>query len=285
MIVRTYFGSNLRWDGEEYGDGRHPDLPWGYWLTSAGDVHGEPPLVDEEGKQWGSVREAFWSGRLGLPEFHYRWVDAVLGFMMSYLAIYDSRFVDRQECVRDIFLGDGHLEQFFSAFMVAAGLMHRQHELTGEGHAVLLMLIATRSLDESEDELGLDWISANRALISHADRKKAADLVTEREIVASRMKHRFAADSIDGYPMVKLISFKITNEIPLRSTIWSMSWEDGDQHARDRFYLWLLERIDRWDVWTAMVEQHGTRALTEHLMKLAFVDRFTETASAAACAV
>lgn len=272
-MVRTYFGSGLRWDGEEYGEGRHPDLPWGYWLTSAGDVHGEPPLVDEEGNHWSSVREAFWSGRLGLPEFHYRWVDAVLGFMMSYLAIHDSRFVDGQERVRDIFRGDGHLEQFFAAYMVAAGLMHRQHELTGEGRAVLLMLIATRSLDESEDELGLDWISANRALVSRADREMAADLVKQREMAASRMKHRFAADTIDGDPMVKLISFKITNEIPLRSTIWSMSWEDGDRHARDRFYLWLLKRIDRWDAWTKMVEDNGTRALTEHLMKLAFADR------------
>lgn len=272
-MVRTYFGSSLRWDGEEYGEGRHPDLPWGYWLTSAGDVHGEPPLVDEEGNHWGSVREAFWSGRLGLPDFHYRWVDAVLGFMMSYLAIYDSRFVDGHERVRDIFHGDGHLEQFFAAYMVAAGLMHRQHELTVEGRAVLLMLIATRSFDESEDELGLDWISANRALVSRADREKAADQVREREIVASRMRNRFAADQINGCPVIKLIRFKITNEIPLRSTIWSMSWDDGDRHARDRFYLWLLERIDRWDAWARLVEKHGTRALTEHLMKLVFAGR------------
>lgn len=63
-----------------------------------------------------------------------------------------------------------------------------------------------------------------------------------------------------------------------------MSWEDGDCYARDRFYLWLLERIDRWDVWTAMVEKQGPRALTEHLMKLAFADRFAGTASSAACA-
>lgn len=272
-MVRTYFGSSLRWDGEEYGEGRHPDLPWGYWLTSAGDVHGEPPLVDEEGNHWRSVREAFWSGRLGLPDFHYRWADAVLGFMMSYLAIYDSRFVDGHERVRDIFHGDGHLEQFFAAYMVAAGLMHRQHELTGEGRAVLLMLIATRSFEESEDELGLDWISANRALVSRADREKAADQVREREIVASRMRNRFAADQINGCPVIKLVRFKITNEIPLRSTIWSMSWDDGDRHARDRFYLWLLERIDRWDAWARLVEKHGTRALTEHLMKLVFAGR------------
>lgn len=281
-MVRSYFGSNLRWDGEEYGDGRHPDLPWGYWLTSVGDVHGEPPLVDEQGKQWSSVREAFWCGRLGLSDFHYRWVEAVLGFMMSYLAIHDDRFVKKQERIQDIFSGDGHLAEFFSAFMVGAGFMEGRNELTAEGQAVLLMLIATRSREEIQDDLGLDWISANRGFVSHADRKKAADLVKENEIVASRMKHRFAADNIDGCPVVKLISFKITNEIPLRSTIWSMSWEHADRYARDQFYLWLLERIDRWDVWTAMVENQGTRALTEHLMKLAFADRFAGAKSATA---
>ena len=271
--MRAFFSSALHWDAQGYGNGRHPDLPWGYWLTSISEIHGEPPLIDEEGNQWNSVREAFWSGRLGMPDFSYRWVDAMLGFMMSYLAVHDGRFVAKEERVRDIFLGDGHLEQFFCAFMVATGLMGREQKLTSEGNAVLLMLIATRSDDETQDDLGLDWISANRGFMPHQVRKEAAEMVEERGIVASRLRNRFAVDHIDGCPVVKLISFKITDEIPLRSTIWSMSWEDGDRHARDCFYLWLLERIDRWDDWTAMVYRFGVRALTEHLMKLAFADR------------
>lgn len=280
-MVYTYFELTLRWNGEKYGEGRHPDLPWGYWLTSSGRVHGEPPLVDEEGKQWSSVREAFWSGRLGLPDFHYRWIDGVLGFMMSYLAVHDSRFIEKEERIRDIFLGDGHLEQFFHTFMVAIGLMETHQKLSPEGRAVLQMLIATRSEDESRDDVGFDWIIANRSFIPHDKRRKAAEMLEEREIVASRMRNRFAADTIDGYPVVKLVSFKVTDEIPLRSTIWSMSWEVGDRHARDTFYLWLLERVDRWDAWTEMVEQQGTRALTEHLMKLSFADRFRTTVETA----
>ena len=67
---------------------------------------------------------------------------------------------------------------------------------------------------------------------------------------------------------------RITREIPVRSTLWTMSWPDGDRFARDRFYLWLLERIDRWDEWSEMVSRDGARALTEHFMKLAFCDRF-----------
>lgn len=283
-MVGTYFDATLRWNGEQYGEGRHPDLPWGYWLTSSGSVHGEPPLIDEDGKQWRSVREAFWFGRLGLPDFHHRWVDGVLGFMMSYLAVHDGRFVEKRERIRDLFSGDGNLEQFFSTFMVAIGLLEAQQKLTPEGRAVLQMLIATRSEDESRDAVGSDWIIANRGFIPHEERRKASDMVKEREIVASRMRNRFAADNIDGCPMVKLVSFKVTDEIPLRSTIWSMSWEIGDRHSRDIFYLWLLERIDRWDAWTEMVEQQGTRALTEHLMKLAFADRFATITGAAASA-
>ena len=73
---------------------------------------------------------------------------------------------------------------------------------------------------------------------------------------------------------MKLIGLRITKEIPVRSTLWTMTWPDGDRLARDRFYLWLLERIDRWDAWSELVTRGGARALTEHFMKLAFCDRF-----------
>ncbi|MEO9904547.1 MAG: hypothetical protein ABJF28_27435, partial [Nisaea sp.] len=90
---------------ERYGDDRHPDLPWGYWLVSSGSVPGEPPLVDEDGREWGSVREAFWMDRLGLPSIYTGWMNGIMEFMASYLAIADGRFVAPEERVRDIFLG------------------------------------------------------------------------------------------------------------------------------------------------------------------------------------
>ena len=36
----------------------------------------------------------------------------------------DGRFVAPEERVRDIFLGDGHLDQFFRAYLIAAGLVN-----------------------------------------------------------------------------------------------------------------------------------------------------------------
>ncbi|NCP23826.1 MAG: hypothetical protein GW854_06730 [Erythrobacter sp.] len=258
-----------------YGDHRHPDLPWGYWLTSIGEVPGEPPLVDEEGREWGSVREAFWVTRFGLAE-EYCWsTNDILDFLLSYMAIVDGRFVEKGEKARDIFMCDRHLGDFVEMFLKSTDLLKpNSRRLTLEGRAVLQMLIATRTRDDADENVGLDWIAATKGLAHSPERKAAAELVAHREEVATRMAHRFTTDSIDGVPVVKLIGLRITREIPVRSTLWTMSWPEGDRHARDSFYLWLVERIDRWDAWSEMVTEKGTRALTEHFMKLAFCDRF-----------
>lgn len=256
-----------------YGDDRHPDLPWGYWMVSSGSVPGEPPLIDEDGREWRSVREAFWIDRLGLPSIHSGWMNGIMGFMASYLAIADGRFVAPEERIRDIFQGDGHLDQFFRAYLLAVGLVNDiDGRPTPEGRAALLMLIATRTQEDAGEAVGLEWIVANRTVADRSERMSVAKEVERRERVAARMAHRFATDTIDGMPVVKLIGLRITQEIPIRSTLWSMSWPEGDRYARDRFYLWLLERIDRWDAWSEMVSEDGTRALTEHFMKLAFCE-------------
>lgn len=243
-------------------------------MVSSGAIPGEPPLLDEDGREWGSVREAFWIDRLGLPSIHSGWMNGIMEFMASYLAILDGRFVAPEERYRDIFLGDGHLDQFFRAYLLAAGLVTEDDgRPTPEGRAALLMLIATRTREDGEDNVGLDWIVANRTVAGRSERLEAAEQVERRERVAARMAHRFATDTIGGDPAVKLIGLRVTREIPVRSTLWTMTWPNGDRLARDRFYLWLLERIDRWDDWSEMVSRDGARALTEHFMKLAFCDR------------
>ena len=159
----------FRADKVRYGDDRHPDLPWGYWFVSTSDIPGQPPLVDEDGREWGSVREAFWIDRLGLPSIHSGWMNKIMEFMASYLAILDGRFVEPEERVRDIFLGDGHLDQFFRAYLLAIGLVNdTDGRPTPEGRAALLMLIATRTREDAEDEVGLDWIMANRTVAGHS---------------------------------------------------------------------------------------------------------------------
>jgi hypothetical protein len=188
----------------------------------------------------------------------------------------DGRFVKPEESVRDIFQADGHLAEFFTEFLTAAGLLEsRGGDLTPEGRAVLMMLISTRGFEDAEDAAGMDWILANRAVGGRADRTDATQRVKRAEQAAERMLHRFATDTIDGLPSVKLIGLHINEEIPVRSTLWSMSWPVADTYARDQFYLWLVRRIDRWEHWSEMVSDKGSRPLTEHLMKLAFCDRYT----------
>jgi len=259
---------------ERYGNECHPDLPWGYWLVSASDVPGQPPFVDDEGREWGSVRDAFWFDRLGLPSIRSDWMNDIMEFMTNYLAVADTRFIAPEERAKDIFLGDRHFDQFFRAYLIATGLLGEEDgRLTSEGRAALLMLIATRTRKDAVDKVGLTWIVANRTVADHSERRRAAKVVERRERVAARMMHRFATDTVGGDPIVKLIGLRITPEIPVRSTLWTMAWSDGDRYARDRFYIWLLERIDRWDEWSEMVTSQGARALTEHFMKLAFCDR------------
>lgn len=246
-------------------------------MVSNGAVPGEPPLIDEDGREWGSVREAFWINRLGLPAIHSRWMNGIMEFMASYLAIADGRFVAAEERVRDIFLSDGHLDQFFRAYLLAAGLVNdTDGRPTPEGRAALLMLIATRTREDASEDVGLDWIVANRTVAGHSERLAAAEQIERRERVAARMTHRFVTDTIGHEPAVKLIGLRITQAIPVRSTLWTMTWPDNDRFARDCFYLWLLERIDRWDDWSEMVTRYSARALTEHFLKLAFCDRLGE---------
>jgi hypothetical protein len=204
---------------------------------------------------------------------HPQRVNDCLEFILAYLAIIDGRFVEKEERVRDLFGDQAHLEAFFNSFLEAAGIAERHNRgPTLEGQAVLLMLIATRTRDDADDDIGLDWIAATSGLARGKELKTVADIANRREQAAARMAHRFATDSIAGKPIVKLIGLTITPEIPVRSTLWTMSFSEG--YARDRFYLWLVERTDRWDAWSEMVINEGTRALTEHFMKLAFADRF-----------
>ena len=96
------------------------------------------------------------------------------------------------------------------------------------------MLIATRISEDAGGDVGLDWIIANRTVAGHSERKAAVDEVERRERVAARMAHRFAIDTIGGDPVVKLICVRITREIPVRSTRWTMTLPDGDRLACDR---------------------------------------------------
>ena len=269
----TPFGAWFDQKGEpRYGYGHHPDLPWGYDLVSVGDTPGEPPLRDEHGNTWGSVREAFWVGRLGLAHAGNQ-ITECLEFILAFLAVKDGRFVTREESANSLFHSRHHLGLLLRLILQREGLYDDSQQcLTPEGRAVLLMLAATRDVKDADEGFAQDWIAATEGLARGDARKSAAAMVEERERTAARMAHRFAIDRVNDKMTVKLIGLKVTSAIPVRSTLWSM--EFPDRYARDRFYLWLLERIDQWPAWSTLAADQGARALSDHLMKLAFNDRF-----------
>jgi len=258
-----------------YGDGYHQDMPWGYWFVSAGETPGAPPIKDECGNVYASVREAFWVGRMGMSNTFDHTRDEELEFMLSYLAVLADRFVGREERAYNFFNGSGHGRRCYESMMFEKGLIDKNEKPTPEGKAVLTMLMATRSHYNADKNVGLDWITATNGLGHGQERLDAAAMAEERERAASRMAYRFQRSALNGEPMVTLVGALITAEIPLRSTLWSMSFP-RDLYARDRFYLWLCKRIDQWDAWGKIAIEHGARALSENLMRLAFCDRFAD---------
>jgi len=267
------FGTWFDSEGEQrYGDDRHPDLPWGYELVSVGETPGAPPLRDEDGNTWNSVREAFWIGKLGFAAAPWLMTEC-LEYMLAFMAIIDGRFVAKEERASAIHKGSEQMGAIFRLVLDREGLYDEaKSALTPEGRSVLLMLAATRDVRDADEGMAQDWIAATNGLARGDARKSAAAMVEEREKTASRMAHRFAIDRVDDKMTVKLIGVKVTSTIPVRSTLWSASFPD--EYARDRFYLWLLERIDQWAAWSKISSDHGARALSDHLMKLAFHDRF-----------
>lgn len=52
----------------------------------------------------------------------------------------------------------------------------------------------------------------------------------------------------------------------LSRTVWTQAFSDPD--SRDDFYLWLVERVDRWDAWCDMAYNRGGSTLTQRLLAM-----------------
>lgn len=78
---------------------RAADRPWGWWLRVCGGQ-----LEDEEGRRWGSVRDAYWQGHLGFPQIHF--VMEQLELFIRVLSAIDRRWLNGAESRNDLFGGD-----------------------------------------------------------------------------------------------------------------------------------------------------------------------------------
>lgn len=95
-------------------------------------------------------------------------------------------------------------------------------------------------------------------------------IIAKLEAFAARLDFRFEHTVIGKQDAVKMVGEALGPHMPLRRTLWTMTFRD--LYARDRFYLWLQHRVDRWNDWGELAHHKGGRALSEHLLHLKFAD-------------
>jgi hypothetical protein len=259
----------------DYYSHRNVSLPWGYWLML--DDQGDERIVDEQGVRWRSVRDCLWLSRLGMPQLNLSAQEEALEFLLTVLAVIDRRIIGIEEHVSDLFDSNWDVARHYGQWLSAHRLIAPHPEglpqgpLTGEGKAILAMLASTRSVEHAPIPIGMDWVKVRRGLDRGKQRAGLKELLAKQEALADRIPYRFVRKAIADRSGIALIGEGLGPIMPLRRTIWSMTFPDD--HARDRFYLWLHERLDRWEVWGEMAEYKGGRMLSEHLLQLAFADR------------
>ncbi len=252
-----------------YEERRNASLPWGYWLHAE---PGQSALIDEDGSRWDSVRHCLWQSRLGLPRRHLQFMDSQFEFMLAILAAHDRHIVPIEEKVLDLCEGSWTLRDYFETWLEAVGLLmdRRIPGLTTEGRAVLLMLASTRSTEYAALPISPASLALTHGLDRGATREERERVMAQIEARTSELPFRFVRDVIGGRAAIKLVGLNIGSNIPLVRTLWAI--ELPDNHARDRLFAWIAQRVDRWQSWGSLAREGGAQALSEHFLQLVLAD-------------
>ncbi|MBX7489536.1 hypothetical protein K3177_13520 [Qipengyuania sp. GH25] len=254
---------------EPYGDHRNPELPWGYWLTVNDEA--SPPLLDEQGNGWSSVREYLWIDRLGMASGSRHDQERALEVLLSVLVAIDRQVISIEEKVIDLFADSWHLaRQFFGLWLQGQGLTTSglSGGLTSEGKAVLKMLASTRSRGAAPIPVGLPVFKTLNGPDLGEDPAMREAIMEQCDTFVAKLPCRFVRKDVAGRPAITLTGPPSGDNVPLARTLWSLSFPHG--HERDRFYRWLVDRIDRWEDWSGRARMDGAQALSEHLLRLSF---------------
>ena len=255
---------------------RNPNLPWGYWCRVNNQEW--PPLFDENGKDWRSVREYFWIDRLGMATASEHDREQALEALLSVLVAIDRQVIGIEEKVIDLFQDSWHLaRQFVGSWLEGLGFADDglSGRLTHEGRAVLVMLASTRSLQAAPIPIGLPVFRSMTGPDIGNNSAMREDAMARCEAFAGKLELRFVREDLAGRPSIMLVGPPVGANVPLARTLWSIDFPRT--HERDRLYRWLVDRIDRWESWAERARQHGAQALTDHLLRLRFADEPLET--------
>ncbi|TPG16773.1 hypothetical protein EAH87_14145 [Sphingomonas koreensis] len=259
--------------------GRNPDrdLPWGWWLRA--DANG---FLDDQGRRWPSVRDAYWQGELGFPAVHFAPEQHEL--LLRVLTTLGTRWIGSGENRNDLFGGDHMFWRLYMCFLTSIGLLDVSdgHEirpsfaspleagLSDLGRSVMLMLQATR--EPEWIALPMDQVldAVRAAARGEAGISREATLRSFEQSLGRR-RHLFARERVHRNHLVTLTSLVADARMPTFRITWSQSF--ADEQVRDDLFVWMAQRVDRWDDWGEIAYRKGAAALNEHLLTLVLAER------------
>lgn len=259
------------WNGEaEKVAWTDPQLPWGYWLRMAATNQGTV-FVDEEGRPWSSLRDAFWCSRLGMKAISPSFQSEVLETMLVLLVNKTRGAGTRAEHPTDIFDGNRLLQTIFDLWLQREALL-LQDESDGpwssrpsaEGHSVMLMLAATRP----QPVRAMRPTSASvRTLIQIGiGPHSAEERMKEVERASAAWPAAFRRQTVGRTHCAVLEKRDVDAPVPVTRTVWTQRF--NNEPARDVLYEWLCRRVDRWEDWARLAWSDSGSALTSHLLSL-----------------
>jgi hypothetical protein len=244
---------------------RHPELPWGYWLREQDDKR-----IDEDGEAWDSVRHCLWGGRLGMEGVH-RAFEEPLELMFTVLTLVRHRLSGLEHDVNDLFEGSWLFARHYLIWLAREGLLTPdQNALTPEGLAVLRMLAATQPVGRPPVPLSVPTLLERCGYDRGETREMREHVLKAQEAFARDLPYRFVREEVADKPGITLVGVELGQRMPLTRVLWSMRF--ADDYARDRMFVWLAHRVDRWPAWGKLAYSRGARALSDVLLQLRFCD-------------
>lgn len=249
---------------------RNPNLPWGYWCIATEGQHG---ITDETGQHWNSLREYLWCDRLGMVRGSAREFDQQCELLLAVLAAIARRVVHVEERVVEFFGGSWEVTRHYACWLEAQGLVETGFSggITPEGHAILVMLASTRGAGAAPIPIGLPVIAPQRGYDWGATRDERERVIAANMTFTRGLPNRFERTELGDEFGIRLMGLPEGPNVPLARVLWALSFEDG--HARDRFFVWAINRLDRWQAWADIARRNGAQALSEHFLALAHADR------------
>ncbi len=248
----------------------NPALAWGWWMRTDHRQSG-PVIIDEDGSEWPSLRQAFWAGRLGMSLDNEVVASEGLELLLAMLASRSIGIVGPVETQAALFGGDPRFYRLWTYWLLSTGLVETgrmrtpfESTVTAGGASVIRMLVATRSPELAPLAIGKDAMAyfCAQGLTTECDRERfdAADAALRR------FRYAVIRENLFGEYMVEMLHRDTRDPIPMVRTIWTLVCSDAA--TRDRLHQWMHDRVDRWSAWGELVLQKGPHSLTQHLLEL-----------------